>query len=157
MSYAWKIKRFKADPNKVKAELDALGIGISGVGFEAEEIVNAARDPNSELHKCFEWNDSIAAEHWRKQQARTIMVNLVYVDNSKEKPEKTDIRVFVNNNRSEGYKPMSFVVSKQDEYQQLLDMALKELQSFQKKYQTLSNISSGMSAVFSSINQLFNE
>lgn len=36
-------------------------------------IVEVARDPESPLHQCFEWDDSIAAERHRLDQARRLL------------------------------------------------------------------------------------
>ena len=38
-----------------------------------EQVVEAARDENSALHDCFEWDDSTAAEKYRIEQARDLL------------------------------------------------------------------------------------
>lgn len=38
-----------------------------------EEIVEVARNPKHPLHDAFEWDDSIAAEKWRLDQARVLI------------------------------------------------------------------------------------
>lgn len=38
-----------------------------------EQIVEAARDPASPLHEEFEWDDSVAAQQHRLNQARTLI------------------------------------------------------------------------------------
>jgi len=38
-----------------------------------EEVVDEARDPDSPLHRYFEWDDSAAAEAWRLNQARSMI------------------------------------------------------------------------------------
>jgi hypothetical protein len=37
------------------------------------DVVEAARDPGSPLHDSFEWNDSVAAERYRLEQARRLI------------------------------------------------------------------------------------
>lgn len=39
----------------------------------AHDVVRAARNPESPLHSCFEWDDSKAAEQWRLEQARSLI------------------------------------------------------------------------------------
>lgn len=43
-------------------------------------VVEAARDPNSPMHACFEWDDSVAGDKWRIEQARRLIrtVRIVY-------------------------------------------------------------------------------
>lgn len=49
-------------------------------------ILDLARDPHHPLHAKFEWDDSIAAEKFRKSQARAIIreVKVRYVDPADE-------------------------------------------------------------------------
>ena len=39
----------------------------------ASQVLEVARSPDSPLHPCFEWDDSIAAEQWRLEQARELI------------------------------------------------------------------------------------
>ena len=53
----WKVKGlYKADAEKVYSEITALGDS-----FSPDQIVEAAKDEKSELHKCFDWNDTCMA------------------------------------------------------------------------------------------------
>lgn len=117
---------------KVNDELNSLE------SVTPASIVEKARDENTELHSCFEWDDSIAAQKHREQQARMILVNLVVVHEDPKKKEKTNVRLFVNNVRGQEYKPISFVVKNRSEYELLLERARKELIAFTKKYNSLS-------------------
>ena len=76
------------DPQKVADE-------ILGIGDEAtpQQIVDAARDEGTELHRCFEWNDSVAAEKYRLTQARTIVCNLV-IKRPESEEEQPKVRYF---------------------------------------------------------------
>lgn len=74
--YEWKTPWLYpgVDANKVKQELDR--IENSGP-ITAEDVVDYAREkPRSNLSKCFEWNDEAAADHYRLQQARSIIGNI---------------------------------------------------------------------------------
>lgn len=48
-------------------------------GIKAIEVVEAAADPLSPLHKFFEWSDKKAGLQWRIQQARVLMGAVVPV------------------------------------------------------------------------------
>jgi hypothetical protein len=81
MVYQWKQERFKADAQKVGEELEKISVK------DASTVVSMARKSKGELHKCFEWDDSIAGEEYRKEQARLVLrmiVTPVDIDNGKE-------------------------------------------------------------------------
>lgn len=124
---------FKADPQKVADEIIALGDEVT-----PEQIVDAARDSNTELHKCFDWNDATAAEKWRKQQARQIMCYLVIKEDAEEEKEPP-IHVFYKNDNG-GYKQAAKIFRNEDEYQKLLQLAYAELHAFKVKYARLKEL-----------------
>lgn len=141
----WKMEGiFKADPNLVAQEITSIGDD-----FTCSQIVDKARDENTELHKCFEWNDSVAAEKYRLKQAQQVVTHLVIVrQNPDKEPEKTNIRLLVNDGTNTNtYKPIRFVVKKQDEYEQLLEKARAELQAFKRKYSNLSELEEILSLI----------
>ena len=81
---SWKVKGlFKADAQKVSEEIAEIGEVV-----EPSEIVKKARDESTELHKCFEWNNDIAAEKYRLHQARNLLGNLVF--EYKDEPTKQE-------------------------------------------------------------------
>jgi len=49
--------RYVADAQKVYEEITAIGAAAT-----TKQILDKARDENTELHKCFDWNDTEAAE-----------------------------------------------------------------------------------------------
>lgn len=131
MQAEWKIKGvYKADAQKVA---DEIGDGK----ITPQEVLEKARDENSELHKCFEWDDNIAAEKYRLQQARAIIINLVYkTDKTSEQP----IRIFQITTQKSTYQPTKQFLVQEDEYQNLLKRAKSELEAFKKKYHALTEL-----------------
>ena len=122
------------DAQKVADEI--LGIGEE---VTAEEVVNAARDESCELHKCFEWDNSIAAEKWRTQQARVLFAHLIIRKETEETKEAPQIRLMYNNGGNT-YKSAPLVFSKPDEYKKLLAKAYAELHNFKLKYAMLKEL-----------------
>ena len=114
---------------------------IMGIGESAspQQIVDKARNPDTELHKCFEWNDSIAAERFRLWQARDICCKLV-IKEEVVPEDRPEVRVFVKTAAGENYKPTEIVVKHDGEYEQLLAQAWRELQIFKNKYKMLSEL-----------------
>lgn len=138
MQAEWKIKGiYKADAQKVA---DEIGEGR----ITPQEVLEKARDKKSELHKCFEWNDSVAAEKYRLQQARAIIVNLVYTP---KKEEEQPVRCFQITTETNTYQPTKQFLVQKDEYQSLLKRAMEELKAFQRKYHTLTELESIFQAI----------
>lgn len=135
---------FKADAQKVADEISSIGLSV-----KPEEIVEKARDESTELHKCFEWDDTKAAEKYRVYQARQIVCHLIVKEVNNE-PQKQEVRFFYKTDSQEGYKPTSYIIRNKDEYHKLLDRALTELKAFQRKYSTLKELD----GLFDAINAL---
>lgn len=80
----------KLDPQAVGEFLDAL-IDEKKEHVTDEEVLAAARKPNSPLHDGFTWSDPDAAEKWRRREARGLVKSLVIEKNGKT----TRTRAFV--------------------------------------------------------------
>lgn len=133
MQAQWRIAGiYKADAQKVADEIGERKI-------TPEEVLEIARNENSELHKCFEWDDTVAAEKYRLMQARKIIVNLVYTPKNKE---EQPVRCFQITSETRTYQPTKCFVVQQDEYQTLLKRAKSELESFRQRYKTLTELES---------------
>lgn len=137
----WKINGiFKADAEKVDLEIKNIGTKAT-----PKQVYEYAKDnPGSELHKCFEWNDTIAAEKYRIQQAQKIITFIVRV------PEKTDIppiREYQITSERNTYQPTRCFLVNEDEYGNLLKRAMAELQAFKAKYAKLSELEQVIAAI----------
>lgn len=124
-----------ADPEKVANEIEAIGESVTPA-----EILERARDTSTELHKCFEWDDTVAAERWRLQQARMVVCHLVIKDDDEDATDKPEIRIFHKTDRTDGYKPITFIMRDKTEYEKLLAQAREELRIFKQKYHNLSEL-----------------
>ena len=125
---------FKADAQLVAEEILEIGDDV-----HAEDILDKARNEDTELHKCFEWDDGIAAEKYRLQQARDI-VKLLVIREESEPVDRPEIRLFYKTDQQEGYKPTKIIVKKEDEYRLLLERAYGELRAFKAKYSMLTEL-----------------
>ena len=133
MKASWKIDGiYKADAEKVFEELD-------GIKCAPENIVDYAKSDKTELHKCFEWDDTIAGHKYRCMQAQGVIRNLVIVNEKSE--EKTPLRLFYNTgDRSGEYKSVKMIMRNEDEYAELLKKAQEELRAFKRKYSFLTEL-----------------
>ena len=145
-------KGFEGFYKNANAQLVANEIISIGQSATPTQIVEKAKDKNSELHKCFTWEDSIAADKWRLQEARNIVHCLVIDTNANDEIKTEGIRVFhkVDNAHESGYKSIEVILQNADEYEALLKQAKADLISFKKKYAKLAELED----VFSAIDQL---
>jgi len=141
---SWKVNGiYKADATKVAEEIKIITDNNLDNKFTPEDLVDYGKDPNSELHKCFEWNDTIAGQNWRISQAQGVIRNIAIVvkKDDSNKIEPSSVRMFVSTGeRDNTYKATVEVVQNVDEYKQLLQQAYTELQIFKKKYQSIKEL-----------------
>ena len=136
MVYEWKPgSRFKVDANTagtVCKQLEAAG------NLSAKSLLDASRPEDAPLHSEFEWNDSIAAEKFREEQARCIIRHLVV--RLDEKPDKP-IRGFFRITQGEArYTNVEAILAARDLRSELIRQALAELAAFQRKYGDLAEL-----------------
>lgn len=127
----WKVGGiFKADANECYREISSLE------QITPKAILDFARDENSELHKCFEWDNDLAAEKYRKIQAGNV-IRMLYVEPKSE--DAPPVRALSRTSNTV-YQPTRTFLKNQNEYEDLLKRALSELESFRLKYKTLSEL-----------------
>ena len=91
MKYSWKFYQFDADANKVGKELESIGMKDI-TNKDVLEYAKTHRD--SEVAKCFDWDNETASNKWRLHQATTILTNIsIIINDDKEPIEKTQLAV----------------------------------------------------------------
>lgn len=148
MKYCWNATFYEADANKVGKELERIE---SKEELTRESVLKFAKNKKSELHKCFEWDDSIAGEKYRLFQASNILtsISIVY----EEEPKRTT-RMYVNIKNAENqreYKNIVSVLENDEEYQQLLDKAERDFVSYKDKYQNMIQLNDLKNIIFKNI------
>lgn len=86
------------------------------------------------LASCLEWDDAKAARKYRVSQCAEIIRLLVVQPDT---PNKPTIRALSITTERNTYMPTQQVIRKENEYENLLKRALRELQAFQNRYSTL--------------------
>ena len=144
MQAEWKINGvFKADASLVADEIQSIGSTVT-----TGDLVEFARNnKESELHKCFEWNNDIAAEKYRKHQAGKVIRLLVVNGKSESDKEIRGVRLFVNTEHNGKYKQIQNVFKVPDEYSKLLHRAKEELKAFANRYEKLSELETVVQAI----------
>lgn len=132
-TYRWTV------PGVHKVDAVVAGQAIKALGGKAtpKQLLDSARDPNSPLHAEFEWNDGVAAERYREQQARKILVDIIVEVRAAEEHEPVAIRAFVPYEKR-AYVPVETIINSDDGYAAMMAQALKELEAFRLKYYRLT-------------------
>jgi len=131
MVYQWK-RRYPVAPEIFNEILTALP------EITPEAVVDSARQHASPIHECFEWNDAIAAEEHRKQQARVMICNLVVVEEG-----RPDTRAFVSvqfEEEANRYVQIDEAFTDEEYRRQVLEQAYSEMESFKRKYHRLKEL-----------------
>lgn len=138
MVYAWKSNsRIKAKPEEaaeVFSELERSG------GLTPKRLVDASKPKNAPLHDEFEWNDKKAAEQFRESQAAHMIRCLVILEDEQEGEAAQAVRAYFPVTEPQEYTHITRILSRDDFREKMLNRALEELVSFQKKYESLSEL-----------------
>jgi hypothetical protein len=143
----WKTNVYsKVDAQTVAEEIASIGDNVT-----PQQIVDFAKNENTEIHECFTWDIEKAAEKYWLYEARQVVCNLVIKRVDKQGEEKpTSIRVFHKTDNETGYKPTVLILKNADEYEKLLNRAKQELLAFKNKYSRLSELEK----IFEAIDEL---
>lgn len=153
MVYKWSINLYASvDANAAGAELERIEKANGEITNQA--VVDAARKTGNVLHGLFEWDDKVAGEKWRLNQARCIIAALVVVP---EQEKDYDKRAFVNvvsnpENPQHAPRYINYETAMSDAEMReiLLDNAKAELIRFKSKYKKLTELAK----VFAAIDEL---
>ena len=148
--YGWRAgTRFGGDAQKVGESIAKLQQG-QNEPLQPSVIVEAARDKKSPLHPHFEWDDSVAAEAYRQDQARDLVRSLT-IDISKSNLEKRPVRAFLNveTGGDRGYVSTVTAMSSRELRKQIIEKAWNELEAWRLRHAELTELG----RIFSMIDQ----
>jgi hypothetical protein len=101
-------------------------------------VVDAAREPEHPLHSRFEWNDAVAGEAWRRQQAHELIrsVRVVYREADESSSEKS-VRAFHAVRKEDGhvYEPVDKVAADDFTRRLVLQDMEREWKALHRRYQ----------------------
>lgn len=122
--------RANVDPEVAGEQFDRLA---SEGRLNADEVVKENTPADAPLHGEFEWDDTKAANEYRKDQARYLMRHLVYVN--VEEPESAPTRCFFKvEPTSNNYEPIEQIVKSVDKTKLLIQNAYREMVSYRDKF-----------------------
>ena len=102
-------------------------------------LVEESRPKDAPLHKCFEWDDTVAAERWRETQAAYIIRSITVTVEESEEPTRAFVATISDG--SHVYEEVGVVLRRADSREMLLQDAKREMVAFQRKYKQLSELS----------------
>jgi hypothetical protein len=123
-------------------ELELVRANNGGV-LQAEDVVEFARNKRTALHEEFEWDDSLAAQQHRIEQARRVIRLTLTVVESPAGTQAIPMYVSLVSDRQQpggGYRPLVDVMSAEDMREELLRQALGDLKSVRKRYEQLQEL-----------------
>jgi len=107
-------------------------------------VVDFARDPGTNLHEHFEWDDAKAGYGYRLWQARQLIsVQVLYLNDKKGEGKEVPAFVSLTEDRvlKGGYRSMVTILSDDDLRVKMLKDAKRELVRFRQRYQDLVELS----------------
>ena len=152
---------FKADPDLALAEIENLNARHNGSAPDGA-LVTHAMNPESVLHKEFEWDDAIAGKKYRLATEKKIKRSLVVVDQqpNNNNAEPVEIRVFqravVRDSEDKSHRIWmnTFdMLADPEGRAQLLAQARKELQQFSTKYEAITELSEVLNPIERFLNE----
>lgn len=106
-----------------------------------QAVVDASRPMDAPLHPEFEWDDAVAAEEYRKDQARHLIDHIV-IQYERTDAQPLQVRAWTNvrEGKASQYIPIQVGMSEPEIRSKILETAWKELDAFRKRYSDLEQL-----------------
>lgn len=117
-------------------------------GLNADSVLDAARERSSILHDLFDWDDTVAAEKWRRQQAANLVRSVHVIYEESDTGNRRESRAFMSVEREEReYLRVETVMTDQNLRDQVLQRALAEAEQWRKRYEDMRELAEVFSAI----------
>jgi len=99
--------------------------------LEPKQVIEAARDPASPLHSYFEWDDRVAAERYRENQARTLIrsVTVTIVSEGQTFAVPCYVRDPTADHREQGYVELAKIKTGTEHARDVLDQEVARVEA----------------------------
>lgn len=153
MVYKWETPIYTVDANIVGREVQKLEKEKGS--FTRQDMVDRARKKSNPMHDLFEWDDTVAAEKYRCTQAGIILSNLkVVVEGDGQQVSRAWVNVQkVAPNCTARYVNVEVAMKNEETKTTVFENALKELENFKRKYESLHEFE----ALFEEIDKLIEQ
>ena len=138
-SYEYRVQRLYSVPAQVVGEL-CEQLEASEGGLTPKTFVDASRDPKSPTHSMLEWDNKIAAEAYREEQAKHIIANVRIVRAEAGPDEYKDRGFVVIHDGRNAYTTIHKAMSNDEWREHLLKDAKRDMECFKAKYRRLTEL-----------------
>lgn len=157
VKYAWKhgSPYSKYAASSVARELEGIRRENGGT-LTPESVVEAARSDDSlVLHRMLQWDNDMAAESWRKQQARQIVgsITITFAVAPNAEPVRAYQSLRAETRQTLTYHATQDVVLDEAMRGAMLARALSEAQVWAQRYRALDELAGVFAAIRSAKNQ----
>ena len=153
-NYAWKIPSFAKNIDIDLAIEEMERIESLYGSLTPQNILDASRPKNALFHTLFQWDDTVAAEQYRLQQARTILNNIEVTVVSDGQPKQIAVyEVIKQPNTTQIYKSINSMDI--DDIDFIKIRTLKELNILKDKlsiYKEFSKVTSSLNQAIQDLN-----
>ena len=122
-----------------------------------DAVVEAARDPRSALHRFFTWDDSAAAEMYRKVQARQLIRTVVVREHNEPALHYVNVKVKVAGGaQRRGYVDRDRIIADDDLFEQVIADVRARIVAQQNKLESFErarDIRTGLRSVVEQIDK----
>jgi hypothetical protein len=134
-----------ADPQKIGEALDAIKKATKG-RCNSKTILDASRNSKHYLHQFFEWRDSLAAEKYRQDQARTLMRCLEIVEKHDGEERKLPAFISLIEREGRGYYTVREVLNSAELQAIALRQAETDLETYERRLAVFVDICNAIRA-----------
>jgi hypothetical protein len=122
--------------------------------LKPEMVVEESKPEGALLHKCFQWDDTKAADMWRKEQARQLIKNITVTvtNDSVSATVRAIVNVVTSESDKRSYVPLIKAIHDDASYQDLLGQAKADMESFIAKYSQLNELNAVKQAMLFALN-----
>ena len=136
---------YKVDANMFGEMLEQME--RDGVAITPGAVLDMARELDSPIHNEFEWDDTIAAEKYRLEQARKMIVCLKRVDAEEEQKDYKLRAVVSTPGGNNVYVPLQTALGNEEYKAHMLKQAKNDCEIFLAKYRKLEALASVVGAM----------
>lgn len=147
MRFVWENSRFGVDAGVVAKTVQELEAAEGAV--RPQRLVDVARPEESPVHGLFEWDDQVAAELHRVDQARRVMRSLrVVVQDNRREIAYVHVSTVVPGQRGPGgYVQSLRALSDETMRTQVLEDAARQLLGFRRRFMALQEFKPVIDAI----------
>lgn len=148
MVYKWKTVNYSVPANVVGEYFEELEANNGPLTNQI--VLDGARAESSPIHPLFEWDDQIAAEQYRLNQATKLICNLTVEIETEDKPIEVRAYMNVSEQKTGEFINTTQAFKSADSREIILKRAYQELEAFKQKYKNLTELAK----VFEAIDEL---